>query len=246
LLIKPWYTRVDLSAAYLKDAAPRYPRPSQCIAMRSKLQVAVDPIDRSYPGEDLGQDAATARICDAMRQVNDIIMVSVLDQGDDFWSDVLFSTFHLAPILHDLLSMPRCSSQDHIFAQRRGCFRLAAILYMTELRKKFGIHDMPAIIYATKLNLILSTPGMASSWGESSIFLLWILAVAASCSCVHGALRDDFAKMLSTAVQEAGFVYFEDFRSLISDFMWCNAVLGPSLAELEQRLATARDVVIGR
>ena len=171
-----------------------------------------------------------------MRQANTLIDTYSIVHGDDLWHDVLFSHFHLTPALHDLLSMPRCSSQDDVHTRRREVFRLAAIIYLTELRKRFGIDDAPAIIYDTKLTMVLVTLDMAESWGKSNIFLIWSLVVAASCSCIHREFRPLHLQRLTTALRTTGVKDFDELWAMVCNFMWSEAAMATSLAALESQL----------
>ena len=228
--------RVDLSGGYFQDSQPRFPQPFDTIAYWSRLHLPTTPMPRTTAGEDLATDPAIARICDLMRQASTLIDTDSLVRGDDLWRDVLFTPFHLHPPLHDLLSLPRCSSQDHVHTRRREVFRLAAIIYLTELRKRFTIDDAPAIIYDTKLTMVLATLDMAESWGESNVFLIWSLVVAASCSCVHREFRPRHLQRLTTALRTAGVKNFDELWVMVCNFMWSEAAMATSLAALEHQL----------
>jgi len=177
-----------------------------------------------------------SRICNNIRQLNTIINTGVSVRGEAFWSNILFPGFHLAPILHDILSIHKGRLTDDLWTRQRECFRLAASIYAAELRRFFGMDHIPATIYSAKLQTMLTSPGILPSWGRSNILLLWTLVVGASLPCVPQAMRSDFTDMLLTCVQVAGVSSFQELASLVSSFMWCDAALGPSLSALQYRL----------
>jgi hypothetical protein len=234
--------RVDLTGAYLQDTIPRFAQPYDIIAMRSKMSVISKPLDGAASlGPDLALDPALSRLCDSLRQLSDIIECESLLRGDVFWSDVLFCPFHVSPILHDCLSISRApggGEESEKFSQRREFFRLAAILYMTEIRKRFAIDDTAAIVYSTKMHMLLDTivRGQACSWGEANGFLIWSLVVASSCSSVHEILRIRFLDSLVAVIKTAGIVSFSELSDLVSRLTWCGAALTHTLAHLEKQL----------
>jgi hypothetical protein len=199
------------------------------------------PIDSSSsPDPDLALDSASSRVCDSLRQLGDAIQCESLLRGDVFWSDVLFCPFHISPILHDCLSIPRLpgGEESSMPSQRREFFRLAAILYMTQIRKRFAVDDTAAIVYATKMHMLLDTVvgGEAWSWGQSNSFLIWSLVVASTCNCVHEALRIKFLDSLVVVIKAADISSFSELSGLVSGMMWCEAALGCTLAGLEHQL----------
>ncbi len=230
------WRRVDLSGGYLQDAQPRYPQPFGLLSLRSQLQFIPVAMNREPPTQDLQQDVAVMRVYDALRQVDKIIADEFLSKGEDFWSTILFPGFHFSPILHDLLSMPRGTVHDGIEARRRECFRLAAVLYVTELRGKFGIDTTPAIVYTAKLYAILTSPNMLPAWGTSNVFLLWSLVVAAASPSVPEPFRLEFIVKLLQCLRSAGVRWFYELTALITDFVWSDAAMGRFLSDLERRL----------
>ncbi|KAH8649322.1 hypothetical protein BX600DRAFT_474933 [Xylariales sp. PMI_506] len=196
---------VDVSGSFLQDRSPRYPQPFDILSTRSQLdllQVHVN-VNSLSPLTNLEQDPVVLHICGLIRRVNDIIEVELRSKGDEFWSDVLFPGFHLAPILHDLLSMPRGTINDPVEQRQRECYRLASILHVTELRGKFGADTEPAVLYATKLQTMINTQGTLSRWSLASndTFLIWSLVVAASSSCVPETIRQESLNQLSACLQ---------------------------------------------
>jgi hypothetical protein len=213
---------------------PKYPHPYRLLATRSKLKFRLTELNRIPSGENLEDDVIVLYICDLMRQVSEII-TSELEKRN-IWREVTFAGFHLSPILHDLLSMPRGTLNDSFSVRQKECFRLAAIIYVTQLRGNFDVDMSHGKHYASKLLAILSSLGMLPTWDPSNVFLIWILTVGACCSCLPEDLRGQFAEILSRAVRHAGMKRFQDLVILVYNFTWCDEALGSSLRSLEDTI----------
>lgn len=199
------YARIDVRGSYLQDKKPRYPQPFEILSAESKIQVAPMPaIEHLDSNGLLSQDPAVAHIFEAIQQVNSLINTEAHVQGDVFWQTVLFPGFHLAPILYDLLSLPRVThGMADKFSMRRECFRLAGILYISEVRAKFGMDNTGAISFAQKLLYTLKSPDMLSSWESDNFFLIWSLMIGSVSLCVPEALRLEFMDMLSERLADS-------------------------------------------
>lgn len=200
------FHRIDIRGSYLQDIKPRYPQPFDILSAESRLRITpmptANPLDSNST---LSHDSAVAHIFGAIQRVNALINSEADALGDAFWRTVLFPGFHLAPILYDLLSLPRgtldVASQ---FLKRRECFRLAGILYISEVRAKFGMDNTGATSYAYKLLRALKSRDMLVSWGCDNLFLLWSLTIGSVSLCVPEALRLEFMEMLSEYPSIAG------------------------------------------
>lgn len=196
-LIHP--NRIDIRGGYLQDTKPRFPQPYDILMAESKLRITPMPSPNDHSSNcELAEDPAVAHIFDAIQQVAGIIHAEAEAQGDAFWRTVLFPGFHFAPILHDLLSLPRDTGGiGSQFSKRRECFRLAGILYVSELRVKFGMDNTGATSFAYKLLRLLKSRGMFVSWETDNFFLLWALVIGSVSLCVPETLRFEFMELLS-------------------------------------------------
>lgn len=199
------YARIDVRGSYLQDRKPRYPQPFEILLAESKIRVAPMPTAEHLDSNSLlSQDPAVAHIFEALQQVNSLINAEAHAQGDVFWQTVLFPGFHFAPILYDLLSLPRVTHDvADRFSMRRECFRLAGILYISEVRAKFGMDNTGAISFAQKLLHTLKSPGMLSSWESDHFFLIWSLTIGSVSLCIPEALRLEFMDMLAERLADS-------------------------------------------
>lgn len=172
-----------------------------------------------------------------LRQLNEVIAAELSTRGD-LWRDVMFSVFHLSPILHSLLAMSRASVHDHLLIRQRECFRLACIIYVANLRAKFDPEPGVAMLYGSKLKLMIDQQDMKDSWHGSSIpYLLWILTVSAcSSSCLFDDLRIYFVARLSESLQAARIVSFDGLVTMLNGLLWCEEAFRMELGVLEQQL----------
>ncbi|KAL7947636.1 hypothetical protein V8C42DRAFT_318341 [Trichoderma barbatum] len=190
---------IDIRGSYLQDIKPRYPQPYDILLVESKLRITPMPMAKpANSNGTLNHDPAIVHIFDAIQQVNAIINSEADALGNAFWRTVLFPGFHLGPILYDLLSLPRdTDGLTSQFSKRRECFRLAGILYISEIRSKFGMDNTGAMSYANKLSLAFKDRDMLVSWGCDNRFFLWSLTIGSVSLCVPEALRLEFMEILS-------------------------------------------------
>jgi hypothetical protein len=228
--------RVDINGSYIQDSIPRYPHPVIILGARSKLSgFPCCQLDQLSSDERLEKSVVVVQICQRIKELHGIMIAELSVRN--LWIDVIFPGFHLSPVLHDLLSMPRGTIYDSLNVRMKECFRLTAIIYVTELRGKFGIDTVPGRLYGSKLRVMLNDTNMAIDWGSSNIYLIWILTVAACSSCLLEDQRDWFVNSLSTMVQLMGMTGFHDLEASVTSFLWCDEALGPSLKCLEHRVA---------
>ncbi|KAL6787438.1 hypothetical protein V8C43DRAFT_276626 [Trichoderma afarasin] len=203
---------IDIRGSYLQDIKPRYPQPYDILSTESRLRIAAMPAAKpSDSNSTLSQDPAVVHIFDAIQQVNSILTTEANARGDAFWRTVLFPGFHFAPILYDLLSLPRdTDGVSTQFSKRRECFRLAGILYISEVRAKFGMDNTGATSYAYKLLQALKSRDMLVSWGSDNHFLLWSLVIGSVSLCVPETLRLEFMELLSEYPSITGIASLRD------------------------------------
>jgi hypothetical protein len=139
--------------------------------------------------------------------------------------DVIFPGFHISPILHVLLSSSRGSVYDGVDMRIKECVRLAGIIYLTELRGKFGIDSIPRQLYGSKLRLFLRERNTIIHWRGSRVHLAWVLTVGACASCLSQDMRDWFTNLLSIITPSLGAISFHDFKNLITGFLWSREAL---------------------
>jgi hypothetical protein len=205
---------VDLNGACAQDTSPRLPIPYGVLPLQALSEVS---------GPDLQDTTAnplrnseSVGIFRSLHRLDQFIQ----DEGmkRDLWIDNLFPGYHVAPILHRLLSMPHASPlSTEIFVVLQEAFRLAGILYMGLLRVRFGAPPIPQGLFVVKLHSLLSSHSLDGNFMGG--LLTWALVaggissgsnhwfVDALCS-VGKLIRCESFQSLKHAA--SGFPWFED------------------------------------
>ncbi|KAF3063013.1 hypothetical protein CFAM422_010488 [Trichoderma lentiforme] len=228
---------IEINGRFRQDAAPQFSPPNDILSGQSKLNLALFDATQLSSGcviPTVERCEIANYLCQQLRHLNDIIASETLTR--DLWTDPLFHVFHISPVLHHFLSLPRSSIHDEIHARQRECFRLAGILYLGNLRSKFDFEPGAGMLYGTKLQLVLGSEGMLPKWDSSNNFLIWILTVAACSPILFDDLRMQFAALLSESVRSIGFATSQDYLAAINGFMWCDSAFGMSLNTLSRQI----------
>ncbi|PYI18200.1 hypothetical protein BO99DRAFT_403745 [Aspergillus violaceofuscus CBS 115571] len=226
---------VDVNGAYIQDSMPRYQQPLAILAGRSKLTMASYQFDLSLDGESNNRNFFVSYIRQSLAELH-VIMLSELLKGD-LWSDILFPGFHMSPILHILLSQTRATVHDTIEARVMECFRLATIVYLTELRGRFGLDTIPGLFYGSKLQLLVRDMKLSFLSTSHQIYLVWALTIGACASCLSGELRGCFVGLLEEMMVFMGVAKFTDYKDLIGQFLRIPDTLFCPLEVLEDQIS---------
>ena len=175
------------------------------------------------------------RVCDLLQRLNEIIARELLIRRN-LWHDVTFAVYHLSPILHSLLTVPRASVHDQLPFRQRECFRLACILYIANLQTKFDPEPGTGMLYGSKLKMILDKEDMTLLWGRSNSLLFWILTMAACSSCLFTDLRSHFVSRLREALQVNDVTPVQGLSSIVHGAMWCREAFQEEMDALAGQL----------
>jgi hypothetical protein len=148
----------------------------------------------------------------------------------DLWKDTIFPGFHISPILGDLLGVRIEEDSTDIFIVTLKAFRLALILYVGNLRAKFGIDTLSAAPrYATKLGHLLSSSLLGR--GVPPVYLIWIFSVVLSSQCPAESIVWLTETLKSVLVAEK-IDTFEDLKSTITQTLWDEELLTTQTQDL--------------
>jgi hypothetical protein len=128
----------------------------------------------------------------------------------NLWKDTVFAGFYISSILADLLATrPAIGEEADASITTLEAFRLAAVLYVGDLRTKFGIDVLPSgLLYVTKFCSLLRS-SLIFDWKAPSALLIWILTVAFICQCLFPEQRVWFSDMFNSALAARGITQFE-------------------------------------
>jgi hypothetical protein len=158
----------------------------------------------------------------------------IIDAAIVPWDDPLFPVFHISPLLHDFLSIPRGSVHDSVHIRQRECFRLFGIIYLLSVRSITDFEPGAGMLYGTKLQLLLETPRVFVPEDKSNQILLWGLVVCVCTRVLFDELRSQFLAILSRYLQVAGIESFEELLVVVWELPWCCKVFGDGLHHLSR------------
>jgi hypothetical protein len=167
-------------------------------------------------------DPIIKRICSDLRRLHSTIQSEL--KRRNLWNDTLFPSFQILPLLYGLLSQPRLHSMLNVGEVRIECFRLAAIIYVGEIRGKFTIDNSIAGMYAQKLKVLLYAEAL--DWEDENVYLLWIMTVGSVSLSLSAEDRDWFMSRIGGVAGLLGIFALEDLRDAITNFLWCDEALG--------------------
>ncbi|KAH8821788.1 hypothetical protein F5884DRAFT_894521 [Xylogone sp. PMI_703] len=231
---------IEVDGRFQQDSAPQFPFPYQILSSQSRLNLLNG--EYGLANEISGAIQSNVNIYQTrqnLRELHEIIHAELLTRRD-LWQEALFPIYNLLPILYNLLSARRFSIHDEFHLRQEECFRLAAILYINNIRTKFGFEPGGGMLHGSKLQMMLNTDGCMSSWGQSNILLIWILTVAASSPTLFAELRGYFVERLQEHLRASGIEDFETYVNLLREFAWIDEVFGGDLRVLQDQIKLSR------
>lgn len=222
-----------------KDSAPQFPQPHNLLAARSQLSFPLPALDEiSAPGVDESamENPMVTQTCDMLHDVNGIITKKLSTRREGFWYDVTFALYHLTPVMHSLLAIPRASMHDPLPFRRNECFRLACILYIANLQRKFDPEPGTGMLYGSKLKLMFDKEDIMPSSSSLRTLFLGILTVVACSSCLFTDLKVYLDARLREALHTNEFPPSESLSRILNGEMWCREAFQKEMHTLTSEL----------
>ena len=199
------------------DMAPRFPPPEHLLP-RSSFSRQVIPLQAE--GEDMVAEKIS-RICTDIRQVQDVMRVEINQR--DLWNDTMFRGLYIFPIIGDLLAIRVDVDGDDGSGVHLEAFRLGAILYVNNLRAKFGVDTLPGDpLYAGKLQELLSTSTFVNE--TPSTLLVWVLSVAATSQYIPDQ-RDWFIELFTEISIRENIGSYGELMAILTQLVWDESLL---------------------
>jgi len=197
------------------DATPRFPPPEHLLP-RSRFS------RQDTPSQAFGEDFVAqkiSRLCSEIKQVQDVMRVEISQRN--LWNDTMFRGLYIFPIMGDLLATRAEIDSDETV--KLEAFRLAAILYVNNLRAKFGVDTLTGDpLYADKLQELLST---SSFMRESpSTLLIWVLSVPVSSQYIPDQ-RDWFIERFNEISVRENIGSYHDLIDILTQVVWDESLL---------------------
>jgi hypothetical protein len=140
-----------------------------------------------------------------------------MNEGN-LWRDTMFRGLYVFPVLGDLLNTRVEIKNDDIHTVVLEAFRLAAVLYVNNLRSRFGLDTLSADpLYATKLRNCISTSPFKQK--APSRFLLWVLAVASTSQFISKG-QEWFVVNFMEVLATESITSFEELKSTLVEVVW--------------------------
>ncbi|KAF2421150.1 hypothetical protein EJ08DRAFT_653562 [Tothia fuscella] len=214
-----------VNSAHMDDIVPIFPLPAGITSQYNKIpQFPIRNLDPPDSGSSLDDDPVIQRTIADMAEINSQIRLGL--HFRNLWADPNFANYHLLPLLHGLLSQPRPITLDLSGTSLRlECFRLAAILYVTSIRERFGFDDGSENLYVLKIKAFLG--GDLPNWHGENVYLMWILLNAAvSSQTLSTVCQNWFLSRLYQVASLEGITSVKELRSAMIGFCWSEKALG--------------------
>ena len=160
-----------------------------------------------------------SRVCTDLREVQELIRVE--NDLRDLWRDAIFPGLHLSPILGDLLSIRQQSDEAGSISKKLEAFRLAAVLYISYLREKFGIDTLSGMpLYASKLRACIQ---LFQPEELSFDLLVWLLCVGYTSDVPEQ--NRWFGERLQAILDVHNITNFDELKVLLIQLVWGEDIL---------------------
>lgn len=134
-----------------------------------------------------------------------LLTAEIEQNAPAIWSDPQFLGFKLNPLLHQIVSADLVDECPTLYDLIERCWRLAAMVYIGDLRKRFMRYRVTGHFYVVSLRKAIGKATM--HWGEFESLKSWILFIAAyfqtesgqqtSATTEYGACSGDLASISS-------------------------------------------------
>jgi hypothetical protein len=159
--------------------------------------------------------------------VNTTIMVEC--ESRPIWQDAMFPAMNIMPLIYRLLILPHTDPSEEGLAStqviKEAC-RLAALLYLGEIRRCFGIAQSPSLLYVRKLYVLL-VQSQPLDWDPCNVVYLWVLLMGGICARVSSDRAEErtwFVQMVVQAMQKWNLHSFEEVVMVSAKFLWLTDV----------------------
>lgn len=148
--------------------------------------------------------------------------------------DPMWPWTHLYPLAHNLLSYRSAVDVDDYESVVKECCRLGLSIFVTQMRRQFGIAPMVLNVFAEQLLPLLRNPNVPSDWGQFEALKLWILVVGAMEAQKDA--RIGILDLLVDVVGRLGIKNHSQLEKKVKEFIWVDAVDGVRFWDFELEL----------
>ncbi|KFX97610.1 hypothetical protein V490_02708 [Pseudogymnoascus sp. VKM F-3557] len=203
--------RVDVNAAFLQDNVPRFPIP-------------YDILPRVYGDENVAvSESKLLQACTTNGMISAIydllslnqFMVNKVKLGD-LWDNAVFAGLYIVPLLSKLLSV-RHDAFGTILAKEESC-RVGALLYLSGIRRRFGVALISDIHVQSLKNAILEDDS-----STINPILPWLLVIGGSQS-FQLEDREWFVSTTTSLLLRQNSTW-KELMAAVQDVLWVEGIL---------------------
>lgn len=153
------------------------------------------------------------------------------------WNDSNWVGFGVYPTIFKLLSIQARSEENELKSLIQGVCRLGGILFLGEIRRKFGVAPIMTEIQAVKLRKIFTTNNLI--WHKDLEALrLWALIIA-GCAISTKTERAWVVEGIAASHLSLRYSQWDDIINVVSQLWWIDDVFLSKSAELKMEYLEA-------
>ena len=150
-----------------------------------------------------------------------ILIMRAKSADGQLWQDSRFAVLWISPIVHRLLSLAPNVEPNETAGTIQECCRLGAILFLGELRRKFGLYPIYLGRHVHQLKRVLSKHW--TDWTPFGPLLLWVL-VSGTIESSEGEERSWFVDSTAQVAHDLGLHSWKDIMAVLSKLLWLDEV----------------------
>jgi hypothetical protein len=157
------------------------------------------------------------------------------------WNDSNWVGFGVYPTIFKLLLIQAKSEEDELKSLIQGVCRLGGILFLSEIRRKFGVAPIVTEVQAVKLRRIFATSRLI--WHEDLEALrLWALVIA-GCAISTKVERAWVVEEMAAPHFSSRYHQWDDIIKVVSQLWWIDDVFFSKCTELETDYTEALNAI---
>lgn len=242
------FCRVDANGSASQDITPRFPLSPYaaitppCLLKKQETQYATslsEGLTKAFTSGatifNLLKDAAIfAEVFNSELRARSLLQIG---------QDATWGWTYLYPLAHNTLSYRNNVDLSEYASVVIETCRLGLSMFVTQMRRQFGIAPLVLSVYADKLLCLLQNSYFPNDWGKFEVLKLWTLVVGAM--EVRGGVRAGLLKLLVNVISRLGIKNHAELEKSVRKFIWVEEVDRGRFWELELELWRLEDETEG-
>jgi hypothetical protein len=226
---------IELNICAAQDTIPRYPPPFHLI--KNQYSTAHESYGLQHRDKAIGASGvfsllSSTEMLDIFTELSFLTVALTAESPLRVsWDADNFPGFGFYPTLHKLLSIQLASTQDSFGSAVQEMCRLGAILFLAEVRRKFGISPVVTSVQSSKLHTLLDNNEML--WAtELDTIRDWTILMA-GCAADTEADRTRAVQSLIQSSIVLDYRSVDGLRNMASKMWWIDEVFLSKSQELQ-------------